>query len=77
MDKQENVRARLDDAKRPRESDVAAPGRGGKMSACARPRLPRGHGLATVSRGLGVAVASSDLHTPASHDTATKRVSSN
>ena len=59
MDNQANVvGARPGDAERPRESDVAALGRGGRMSrqrkTAAVLRLLRGEDLETVSRALGV-----------------------
>src|SRR4030088_2340757 len=62
MDNQENVvGARPGDAERPRESGVAALGRGGRMSrqrkTAAVLRLLRGEDLETVSRGLGVTAA--------------------
>ena len=57
MDNQANVvGARPGDAERPRESDVAALGRGGRMSR-QRNRLLRGEDLETVSRALGVTAA--------------------
>ena len=62
MDNQANVvGARPGDAERPRESDVAALGRGGRMSrqrkTAAVLRLLRGEDLETVSRALGVTAA--------------------
>src|SRR5947199_8097785 len=62
MDNQANVvGARPGDAERPRESDVAALGRGGRMSrqrkTAAVLRLLRGEDLETVSRELGVTAA--------------------
>src|SRR5438045_7480453 len=62
MDNQANVvGARPGDAERPRESDVAALGRGGRMSrqrkTAAVLRLLRGKDLETVSRALGVTAA--------------------
>src|ERR1041385_4099670 len=62
MDNEANdVGARPGDAERPRESGVAALGRGGRMSrqrkAAAVLRLLRGEDLETVSRGLGVTAA--------------------
>src|SRR5947209_11483692 len=62
MDNQANVvGARPGDAERPRESDVAALGRGGRMSrqrkTAAVLRLLRGEDLETVSRSLGVTAA--------------------
>src|SRR3954467_296783 len=62
MDKQANVvGARSGDAERPRESGVAALGRGGRMSrqrkTTAVLRLLRGEDLETVSRSLGVTTA--------------------
>jgi len=61
MDNQANVvGARPGDAERPRESDVAALGRGGRMSRqrkAAVLRLLRGEDLETVSRALGVTAA--------------------
>src|SRR5438477_10079723 len=62
MDNQANVvGARPGDAERPRESDVAALGRGGRMSRQRRTaaviRLLRGEDLETVSRSLGVTAA--------------------
>src|SRR5437660_9753993 len=62
MDNQANVvGARPGDAERPRESDVAALGRGGRMSrqrkSAAVLRLLRGEDLETVSRALGVTAA--------------------
>ena len=69
MDNQANVvGARPGDAERPRESDVAALGRGGRMSrqrkTAAVLRLLRGEDLETVSRALGV--TSSRALTPTS-----------
>ena len=62
MDNEANdVGARPGDAERPRESGVAALGRGGRMSrqrkTAAVLRLLRGEDLETVSRGLGVTAA--------------------
>src|SRR5205823_7860622 len=62
MDNQANVvGARPGDAERPRESDVAALGRGGRMSrqrkTAAVLRLLRGEDLETISRALGVTAA--------------------
>src|SRR5438270_13841320 len=62
MDNQANVvGARPGDAERPRESDVAALGRGGRMSrqrkTAAVLRLLRGEDLETVSRALGATAA--------------------
>ena len=62
MDNQANVvGARPGDAERPRESGVAALGRGGRMSrqrkTAAVLRLLRGEDLETVSRELGVTAA--------------------
>lgn len=62
MDNQANVvGARPGDAERPRESDVAALGRGGRMSrqrkTAAVLRLLRGEDLESVSRALGVTAA--------------------
>src|SRR5437762_4641238 len=62
MDNQANVvGARPGDAERPRESGVAAPGRGGRMSrqrkTAAVLRLLRGEDLEMVSRSLGVTAA--------------------
>src|SRR5207248_1171440 len=55
------VGARAGGAERPRESDVAALGRGGRMSrqrkTAAVLRLLRGEDLETVSRALGVTAA--------------------
>src|SRR5215217_761301 len=62
MDNQANVvGARPGDAERPRESGVAALGRGGRMSrqrkTAAVLRLLRGEDLEAVSRALGVTAA--------------------
>src|SRR5438874_6895678 len=62
MDNEANViGARPGDAERPRESGVAALGRGGRMSrqrkTAAVLRLLRGEDLETVSRELGVTAA--------------------
>src|SRR3982750_5049365 len=62
MDNQANVvGARPGDAERPRESDIGALGRGGRMSrqrkTAAVLRLLRGEDLETVSRALGVTAA--------------------
>lgn len=61
MDEQKTDGPRPGAAKRPQESGVAAPGRGGRMSrhrkTAAVLRLLRGEDLETVSRGLGVTAA--------------------
>ena len=61
MDEHKTVGTRPGAAKRPQESGVAAPGRGGRMSrqrkTAAVLRLLRGEDLETVSRGLGVTAA--------------------
>ena len=61
MDEHKTVGPRPGGAKRPEESGVAAPGRGGRISrqrkTAAVLRLLRGEDLETVSRGLGVTAA--------------------
>ena len=61
MDEQKTAGTQPGDAKRPHESGGAAPGVGGRMSrqrkSAAVLRLLRGEDLETVSRGLGVTVA--------------------
>jgi transposase len=58
VDELRNVEAQPGDAGRPRESGIAAPGRGGRISrqrkTTAVLRLLRGEDLETISRGLGV-----------------------